>query len=126
AGVYTLGISATDSSKPTAQGKKKITVVVQGAATQLTITSPSSATVGQAYNGAIGITGGTSPYACSIISGTLPSGLSISNCTITGTPSAAGRTSLVVKATDSNHPADSATSSIALTVIAAPATLTLS
>ncbi|MBW8746709.1 MAG: putative Ig domain-containing protein [Acidobacteria bacterium] len=126
AGVYTLGISATDSSKPTAQGKKKISVVVQSAATQLTITSPSSATVGQAYNGTIGITGGTSPYACSIVSGTLPSGLSISNCTITGTPSVAGSTSLVVKATDSNHPTDSATSSITLAVIAAPATLTLS
>ncbi|HEY1214071.1 MAG TPA: putative Ig domain-containing protein [Bryobacteraceae bacterium] len=126
AGVYTLGISATDSSKPAAQGKKKISVVVQGAATQLTITSPSSATVGQAYNGTIGITGGTSPYACSVVSGTLPSGLSISNCTITGTPSVAGSTSLVVKATDSNHPTDSATSSITLAVIAAPATLTLS
>ncbi|WP_187143431.1 beta strand repeat-containing protein [Terriglobus albidus] len=126
AGVYTLGISATDSSKPTAQGKKKISVVIQGSTTQLTITSPSTATVGQAYNDTIGITGGTSPYACSIVSGTLPSGLSINNCTITGTPSAAGSTSLVVKATDSNHPTDSATASITLTVIAAPATLTLS
>ncbi|WP_263417965.1 beta strand repeat-containing protein [Terriglobus albidus] len=126
AGVYTLGISATDSSKPTAQGKKKISVVVQSAATQLTITSPSTATVGQTYNGTIGVTGGTSPYSCSIVSGTLPSGLNINNCTITGTPSVAGSTSLAVKATDSNHPADSATASITLTAVSPPATLTLS
>jgi hypothetical protein len=54
------------------------------------------------YTGIIGVNGGTAPYTCAVTAGTLPLGLTISNCTISGTTATAGPVNLTVKATDAN------------------------
>ena len=68
--------------------------------------SPSSlpgATVGQAYSQGISASGGSAPYTYSVISGSLPAGLSLSSGgSISGTPSVAGTSNFTIRATDSS------------------------
>ncbi len=61
------------------------------------------AQMGVPYNATIGVTGGTAPYTFSLFSGSLPSGLVLSQSagTISGTPGTTGVSTFVVQATDS-------------------------
>ena len=123
AGTSALTVKATDSSSPalTVSGPISITI---GTAGTLSITSPPPATVGVVYSGPIGITGGTGPYTCVLVSGTLPAGLTLTGCTITGTPTTPGSTPVTVKVTDSSNPTITTTGPITITVDPVP-TLTL-
>ena len=62
-----------------------------------------SATLGIAYSETIFATGGSSPYALTVLSGTLPPGLSLNSGTgvISGTPTTAGTYGFTLKAIDS-------------------------
>jgi Putative Ig domain len=123
AGTETVQVKATDSSSPveTVSGPESITVQPSGS---LTLTPPPPATVNKPYSGTIGVSGGTSPYGCSITSGSLPAGLTLgAGCVITGTPTTAGSTTVTVKATDTSNPAKTTTGPVTVTV--APAALTL-
>ena len=70
---------------------------------QVATTALSSGTTNVPYNSQqLAATGGLPPYRWSLASGTLPSGLSLStNGLISGTPTAAGTSSFVVRVTDS-------------------------
>ena len=70
--------------------------------TMITASPLPSGTVGQAYSRQIQTSGGVAPITYSIISGTLPTGLSLNSSTgmISGTPSASGSYSFTVRATD--------------------------
>jgi hypothetical protein len=61
-----------------------------------------AAYTGTPYNGTITVTGGTAPYAFSLSSGSLPSGLALAwaSGTISGTPTTTGVSSFVLQATD--------------------------
>ncbi|MEG9434530.1 putative Ig domain-containing protein, partial [Terriglobus sp. ADX1] len=85
----------------------------------LTLSSPTAATVGTAYTGTIGVSGGTAPYSCSLTSGSLPAGITQNNCTLTGVASASGTFALGIKATDSSSPANSGSATLSLVVNAA-------
>lgn len=63
----------------------------------------SPADVGVPYNGTISVSGGKAPYVFTVSSGSLPSGLALSQGTgtISGTPGKAGVSSFAVQATDS-------------------------
>jgi hypothetical protein len=126
AGTFTAQIKATDSSTPveTVTGPESITVAPAPLA--LTLSNLPNATVGTAYSATIGVSGGTSPYSCSIVAGTLPAGLTLGTaCVVSGTPTVAETVSLSVKATDSSNPVETTTGPVGLTVLAAPPTLTL-
>ena len=66
----------------------------------LTATRLSDGERGVAYNSGLGISGGSSPYIINVISGSLPSGLSIVGQNIAGTPAAAGKRHFTIKVTD--------------------------
>ena len=90
----------------------------------LTITTASlpGGTVNQAYSQPVTATGGTTPYGWSVVSGSLPPGLSLSptgtpSATISGTPTTAGSYNFTVQVTD----AVSATDTQALSITVAPA-----
>jgi hypothetical protein len=122
----TLGIKATDSGNPVETTTGPVGLTVLPAATTLTLSPPPTATVGQPYSGTIGVSGGTSPYICSITAGSLPTGLTLgAGCVITGTPTTAGSSTVTVKATDTSNPVKTVTGPVTVTVSPAPLTLTV-
>ncbi|MEZ2347772.1 beta strand repeat-containing protein [Terriglobus sp. RCC_193] len=117
AGTSTVNVTATDSASPANSTTAPVIITVLGPTSSLTLSPPPDATVNTPYSGSIGVTGGTAPYACVINSGTLPAGLTLgANCTITGTPTTAGTSTVNVTATDSASPAVTGTANIAVTV----------
>jgi hypothetical protein len=111
----------------TAPGYQSAAVQIQigDAATPLAITTLALATgqTGAPYSQQLTAIGGTAPYKWSLASGTLPSGLTLSQSGLLGgataTPVAA--LSLTFRVTDSGAPAQTTATTFALT-IAAPAT----
>ncbi|SEP65238.1 Putative Ig domain-containing protein [Devosia sp. YR412] len=116
-----LGISAAGviSGTPTEDGTFNIVLTVTDAngfaadiPYTLAVAAPSitlagsvpAGRIGQAYNGQITVTGGVTPYGFTVTTGTLPAGLSLNPTTgaITGTPTAAGTSTVTITATDDN------------------------
>ena len=77
-----------------------------------------SAAVGSAYTATLKVTGGTAPYSFAVVSGTLPSGLSLSGTTgvVSGTPTASGQFSFTVQASDSSTPPQTAQAAFSISV----------
>ena len=78
-------------------------------------------TVGQPYNATLAATGGTPPYTWSLITGTLPAGLTLNQVTgqISGTPTAQGTSTLTFRVRDSSNPQQATTKQLSLTINAA-------
>jgi DNA-binding beta-propeller fold protein YncE len=89
------------NSSPTAQ---TLTVTGNSAAISIAI-SPSSvptASLGALYNLVLSASGGTSPYTFTILTGSLPTGLTLSTGgVLSGTPTAAGTFNFTIQAQDS-------------------------
>ncbi len=102
-GTFAFTIEVEDSSSPlqTATHSYSLQVAASGSF-HITTTSVPSGTVGQAYAMTLAATGGATPYTWSVISGALPSGLSLDSGTgkISGTPSVKQTASFGVQATD--------------------------
>ncbi|MBF9149661.1 putative Ig domain-containing protein [Novosphingobium sp. 1Y9A] len=111
------GATAQFTGTPTAVGTFDFTYDVTDTATGLVTTltgtikvdpatiaiGPASlpnGTNGAAYSQGLVPSGGTGPYTCSVTSGTLPDGLSLTDNTISGTPTAAGSYDFTVTCTD--------------------------
>jgi hypothetical protein len=73
------------------------------------------------YDQLVSATGGVTPYTWSILSGSLPTGLTLTTTSnqaeITGTPTAAGAYSFSLKVTDSQTPAATASSPFSIAVV---------
>ena len=147
AGALPAGLTLNPSSgivggTPTAAATSTFTAQVAGAdgaistrsmtirvALPLTVstTSLASGSVATAYSATLAATGGQTPYAWSISTGSLPPGLALaaSTGTITGTPSTAGSWTFTVLATDGGSPVRTATGSLTITVNGAKAAVTV-
>ncbi|MGM3276815.1 putative Ig domain-containing protein [Ralstonia sp. 24A2] len=128
------------SGTPTAGGSSTFTVQVKDVnnvtATQsytVSITAaPSIGTaslgngeVSMAYSQTISASGGTTPYAFSVVSGSLPTGLSLSSGgVLSGTPTAGGSSTFTVQVKDANN--ITATQSYTVTIATAPSISTAS
>ena len=125
-GMTPITVKVTDSSNPANTTTGPITITINPATATLTLSSPPAATVDTPYTGTIGVSGGTAPYSCHLNSGTIPPGLTLTNCTLTGTPTTAGPYVLNITATDSSTPtAATVTGNVTVTVNPlAPLTLT--
>jgi len=81
--------------------------------------------VGMPYGATLAASGGTAPYAWSVLRGTLPAGLGITvGGAIHGTPTAAGTSSFEVQVTDSEAPAHTATANLSVDIALAPVSAT--
>ncbi|HXG65578.1 MAG TPA: Ig domain-containing protein [Blastocatellia bacterium] len=84
----------------------------------ITTTSLPGGTVGVSYSATLAATGGVAPYTWSVISGSLPAGLSLNSSTgvISGTPTSAGTANFTAQATDAQNPADTDSRALAITI----------
>ena len=112
--------SVSFSGAVNAIGFDNITIGAGVATSPLVITTTSlpAGTVGVGYNAPLSATGGTTPYTWTATG--LPLGLTVTNGSISGTPTTPGTYPVSLRVTDSSGPPLSATSQ-ALTLIISPA-----
>jgi len=109
-GTYDFQAGVQDSEIPTQTAVRALEIVVNAAQGTLAITTTSlpNATVNTPYGTVLTANGGLTPYAWSIVAGSLPPGLSFNSSTgqIFGTPQTAGFFLFNVQVTDAqNHTA---------------------
>lgn len=125
-----LTFMVTDSSHPPLTASISFTLNISAAPLVITTSSLPSGSVNGAYSAALAATGGTTPYTWTIVSGTLPAGLSLSGSSgaITGIPSAPlSNDSVTFMVTDSSHSPLTATENLKLTItVASSITVTVS
>ncbi|MHC4714186.1 MAG: putative Ig domain-containing protein, partial [Planctomycetota bacterium] len=106
-GTSNFTVRATDSNTPADTDDQALSIYVPD---DLVVTTSSLADgqIDVAYSETLAATGGVTPYSWSIVSGSLPTGLSLNSSTgeISGTPTTGGTSNFTVRATDSNTPAD--------------------
>ena len=104
-GSFALSITATDASSGSGPyaTTRSYTVVVAAPALTLAPAVLANGAVGAAYSQALTASGGTAPYSYAITAGALPAGLTLgATGQITGTPTAAGRFTVSITATDAS------------------------
>jgi hypothetical protein len=94
----------------------------QWSALSITTAALAQGMVGSAYSQTLAASGRITPYTWSVSSGALPPGLALDPATgvISGTPTAAGTSTLTMQVADGESPAATATASFSLTVVPAP------
>ena len=119
AGPYSVSVTVTDSAG--AKASQSYTVTISAPSLVVTTTSLPGGTVGAAYSAALAASGGVQPYTWTAAG--LPAGLSVSATgAITGTPTAAGTSTVGVTVTDSKG--TTASASFTVTITTAPLTIT--
>lgn len=122
-GNYTLTFKAQKSGYSSSAEAVRIISVVP-ASTSLHFTSNATlpqATVDVSYRAPFELAGGSPPYTCAVVSsGELPSGLSQSDCAISGTPRAAGSSTFAVRGTDAAGLYTTMTFSLSISAAVAP------
>ncbi|HEX3715394.1 MAG TPA: putative Ig domain-containing protein [Trebonia sp.] len=124
AGTATVTLKVTDSAAPKHTATTSFTLTVGAAKLTLTANAATTATTGAAYSATVTAAGGTPAYKYSATG--LPAGLAVSATTgaVSGTPTAAGTSTITVTVTDTEAKAQTATASWTLTVSAPKLTLT--
>jgi hypothetical protein len=120
AGSYTFTSKVVDSSGNTDTTTCTIVIVAPAISLQCGSCGGGKASTGTAYSSTLSVIGGTGPFTFSIVSGSLPPGLSLNTATgvISGTPTTAGTYTFTSKAVDSNGKSDTASCTI---VVQSPA-----
>ncbi len=128
AGIATAVASGSTTISATQGGiTGSTTLNVQAAALSITTTSLAGGAVNVAYSATLAASGGTLPYTWSIVSGSLPGGLTLNSGTgvISGTPTATGTFSFTVQVTDNSSPGQTATKALSITVSAQQTSYTI-
>jgi hypothetical protein len=123
AGTFNFTVQVTDSARGTANKVFAISVV---AAVKIAAATPPGGVTGVSYTQQFAATGGVTPYAWSIASGSIPAGLSLSTTTglLSGTPTTVGTYTFTIAVTDQSGGKDSAAYTIAVVARVAPLSIT--
>ena len=119
AGRFTFSVQVVDSLSATFTVNCQIFI-----APPLTLTCPTNTgQVGVPYSSSLVATGGVPPYTFSIVSGSLPPGLTLNPTTgaITGTPTTAGTFNFTAQVVDSNSAGATSTTASCSIIISPPA-----
>ncbi len=121
-GGSTFTVQVTDSQSRTAQ--KQLTINVRPLQFEITTATLPSAIVNANFNAAVVANGGVAPYSWSIVTGALPTGISLNTSTgvLSGTPTSIGTASFTVQARDGQSA--TAQKAFLLTVNPPPVTIT--
>ena len=110
-GTFQFRVAVTDSTGARATQGLSITITANIQISPSTLSGP--VVSGVAFNQTLTATGGRAPYRFSVSGGSLPDGLSLgSDGTISGTPSAAGSSTVTIRATDAQQNSGTATYTI--------------
>jgi hypothetical protein len=125
-GDYSYTVRVTDSSSaPVAQVAQTATRIYTGTVVGplITTTSLPAATVGTQYTFTIEVEGGASPFAWSVVTGTLPAGLTLDPVTgvVSGTPTAPGTSTFTIQIVDGQTGVSSAPFTLTVGLPPAPA-----
>jgi len=120
-GSSTFVVQVVDAQLPTDSDNRELSITVQNPTVpsiNITTSSLPNAKRNKSYNQTIQATGGVTPYSWSIMSGSLPSGLSLNASTgaVTGKATTMGLFSFTVRATDSQTTPASDTQDLAIRV----------
>lgn len=134
AGDFSFVAQVTDSGAPQQGSASEFYISIspsQAPPLKIETSSTPAGTTGTGYSDTLVVTGGTQPYSWSIISGALPSGLSLNGSTgaISGTPSSAGLFGFTAQVADSSSPKQSSTVALTISIVASgppPLTITTS
>lgn len=111
AGTYSAHILYDTADQP-------ITIIVNAAPSISSSGTLTAGTQGSPYTLALSTSGGTGSLTCAVVTGSLPTSLSFSACTITGTPTVANTYTFTAHATDGNSITGSTSSSMSITIAA--------
>jgi hypothetical protein len=127
-GTATFTAAVTDASSPGQTRSVTLSLVIAPSTLAIATSALPPGTQSSSYSRALQATGGTSPYTWSISSGTLPAGLSLASSTglVSGTPTASGNFSFGVTVQDAGSPAQTASATITLSLVAAGTPLAIS
>jgi hypothetical protein len=121
---FTVDVTDSESTAQTA-GYSETLAVAAAPALSVSPTTLGPGTVGTAYSATLSASGGIAPYSWSVASGTLPTGMTLSNTgVINGTPSATGTFSFTAKVKDSGSSPQSAAATNSIVVSQAANTVT--
>jgi hypothetical protein len=125
-GVSTFTARVQDATNATTSVTLSITITTAGATVAITTSQLPNGTVGTPYSATVGAAGGTAPYTCGIVSGSLPAGLAFgAGCAVTGTPTIAGTSTPIIQVTDSSNPITAATGPITIVINPAAGVITI-
>jgi hypothetical protein len=113
-GTYQISIGVQDSSNPQLSNTATFPLIVES--TLVLSPSLNNAVVGSQYNGFLQATGGYGSYRFALVSGTLPTGLTLNASTgaIAGIPTKAGKSTFSISVSDGENPAAKVTQAITL------------
>ena len=116
--VTARGAGGSTISATSGETSGSTSLTVQAAPLAITTASLPGGTLGAAYSATLAGSGGTPPYSWSLVSGSLPSGLTLDSSTglISGTPTTIGTSSFTVQASDAATPQQVATKALIITV----------
>ncbi len=120
-GTSSFEVQVEDSASHTATGN--VTLKILPTTLAVSTSSLPNGILGESYDSTLVATGGVTPYTWSILSGSLPAGLTLNSSSgvISGTPTATGTSSVTVEVTDADS--DTATQSLSIKVTTAPLTV---
>ena len=127
-GTFNFTATAADAGNPAQTKSVPIVIVISPVTLAISTSALPSGTQNSGYSAALQAFGGTGTYAWSISSGALPAGLSLAPATgvISGTPTASGNSSFKATVTDTGSPAQKATATINISIVAAGTALAIS
>ena len=112
-GDFNFTIKLTDNKSDTVS--KPFTITIDPVPVpEVVTTSLPTGIIGEAYSAALSAQNGTPPYSWSVISGSLPDGLSLSDSTISGIPTTTEVANFTVQVSDDNS--QTATKALSITV----------
>lgn len=114
-GTFLFAVKASDANRNS--GQKNFTLLVTTVTMTLNPDTLDPALKNIAYEQTLSVTGGVGPYTYSVLTGSLPTGLTLSGNKISGTPTVVQTSVFKIKAVDSNGNSTDKTYSIGVTAV---------